>query len=142
MPFRLLLARKFYDAMVAQALAERPNECVGLLAGVKEEEGGAVRVLERYPLDNESETPTTEYRSEGKLLARAWRDIRERGMEIVGIYHSHPTSSPVPSGKDLKQNYYGDEVVHFIVSLTTDPPVVRGWHLSAEGYLAVDLELI
>src|SRR5260370_2739731 len=36
MPFRLRIPRNHYDAMVAQAMAELPNECCGLLAGLVE----------------------------------------------------------------------------------------------------------
>src|SRR6516164_1432444 len=59
MPFRLILARKFYEEMVSHALSERPNECCGLLAGVID--AGVGRVVEGYPLVNVAETPAIEY---------------------------------------------------------------------------------
>jgi proteasome lid subunit RPN8/RPN11 len=99
MAFRLLLPRKFVEAMIAQALAERPNECCGVLGGVVEEGGSAARVLECYPLVNAAETPTVEYLSEPRSMFTAVRDMTTRGLDIVAVYHSHPTSAAIPSGK-------------------------------------------
>ena len=56
MSFRLIVPAALYEAMVAQARAEQPAECCGLLAGVVE--GGIGRVTERYPLVNELASPT------------------------------------------------------------------------------------
>jgi proteasome lid subunit RPN8/RPN11 len=125
--------------MVAQALAEQPLECCGLLAGVLEGPPEAVgpavrvgRVVERYPLVNNAASPVEYWSSDERLFA-AHRDMRERGLEILAIYHSHPTSPPVPSRTDLARNYYPD-AVSLIISLTTAPPAVRGWWLSDRDY--------
>ena len=59
--FRLLLPRQLYAAMVAQAQAELPNECCGLLAG--RIDAGVGRVEQRYPLVNELTSPV-EFQSE------------------------------------------------------------------------------
>jgi proteasome lid subunit RPN8/RPN11 len=118
--------------MVAHALAEKPNECVGLLAGVVE--GGVARVVERYPLANVAETPAVEYFGEVKMQVAAHKDMRRRGLDVVAIYHSHPTSEPVPSRKDRERDCYEGFAIHFIIGLTTDPPEVRGWWLTPDDY--------
>ena len=65
MPFRLLLPRRLYEEMVAQAVAELPNECCGLLAGRIEpvaaqdaERKPVARVMRKYPLVNKAASPT------------------------------------------------------------------------------------
>jgi proteasome lid subunit RPN8/RPN11 len=127
----LTLHRSVYEGMLWHALAESPLECCGLLAGVIREDGvGEVRL--RYPLINALASPV-EFESEPKTHLSADRDIRRQGWDVLAIYHSHPTSDPVPSKKDLERSW-SDEVVNFIVSLATSPPMVRGWWLSAEGY--------
>ena len=51
---RLVLPPEFRRRIIEHALAERPNECVGLLAG-------HVNVVERvYPLPNEANTEWTD----------------------------------------------------------------------------------
>jgi proteasome lid subunit RPN8/RPN11 len=138
MSFRLLVPRGIYDGMLAQALAEQPAECCGLLAGVIE--NGEGRVVARYPLVNELNSPT-EYYAEVRGLFLAQKDMREKGLELLAIYHSHPTSPPVPSPKDRERNYYGEEVVSVIISLLTDPPEVGAWWLTAETHREAALEI-
>lgn len=117
--------------MIWHALAERPLECCGLLAGVVREDGvGEVRL--RYPLVNAAASPV-EFESEPRSHFSADRDIRRQGLEILAIYHSHPTSEPVPSRKDRERSW-GEGVVNIIVSLMTPTPMIRAWWLSADEY--------
>ena len=131
-PFHLLnIPRSVYEGMVCHALAERPLECCGLLAGVIREDGvGEVRL--RYPLLNAAAS-AVEFESEPANLFSAWKDIGRQSLEVLAIYHSHPTSAAIPSRTDLARNWSPD-VVNLIVSLTTTPPSVRAWWLSAEAY--------
>lgn len=125
-PERLLLPREHFDAMVQHARTELPNECCGLLAGVRD--GELLRVHVRHPLVNEAGSPI-EYRSEPKSMLHAVRAMRAAGHEIMAIYHSHPTSAPSPSATDLERHYSSD-VVHFIIGLEGAEPIVRGWWLT------------
>lgn len=126
-PFRLQLPRRLYEEMVAHAQAELPNECCGLLAGTADG-----RVTHCYPLVNEAASPK-EYLSEPKSMFAAVKDMRQQGIDILAIYHSHPTSEPVPSKTDLERNYMNG-VLNFIVSLADEAPSVRGWWLTQSEY--------
>ncbi len=139
---RLWVTRSCYDALVAQALAEQPLECCGLLAGVVEE--GTARVVRAYPLVNERASPT-EYLADSHSQLAAHRDMDANQLDLLAVYHSHPTSPPVPSRKDL-QHYWDvheflGEVIHLIVSLTESPPLVRGWWLGETDYREADWEV-
>jgi proteasome lid subunit RPN8/RPN11 len=136
---RLQLPRSLYEGMLAQARAECPLECCGLLAGVIAEDGTGL-VSERYPLVNAAASPV-EYLSEPRSMFAACKDMRRRGVVELAVYHSHPTSAPVPSKKDLAQSY-GPGVVNFIVSLTTEPPTVRGWWLEADSFREAEWSLV
>jgi proteasome lid subunit RPN8/RPN11 len=140
--------------MLAQARAESPNECCGLLAGfVPGGEAGAdkgsglptngprvARVVQRYPLVNAAKSPK-EYNADTRSLLEAVKDMRRLGLDILAIYHSHPLTDPVPSATDLERAY-GPDVINFIISLKSDPPVVRGWWLSATVYREAEWECI
>jgi len=141
--------------MVAHAAAELPNECCGLLAGIREQraesreqraESGEQRagkvglVVQRYPLVNAAASPV-EYLSEPEGMFAAVRDMRRLGIDILAVYHSHPTSAPVPSRTDLKRNY-SPEVMNLIVSLKDDQPLVRGWWLTSEEYREAEWEIV
>ena len=131
MPFRLCIPREHYDAMLAQAQAELPNECCGLLAG-RIDERKVGRVLARYPLVNAAASPR-EYLGDDRMLFAAHKDMRNRGFELLAIYHSHPSSDPVPSKTDLARNYFPD-VMHLIISLKGNEPLMRGWWLGESEY--------
>jgi proteasome lid subunit RPN8/RPN11 len=135
--FRLQLPRRLYEEMLAQAVAELPNECCGLFAGAPDG-----RVTQRYPLVNVSKNPTREYWSDEKSMFAAWRDMRQHGVDIVAVYHSHPTSPPEPSRTDLERSYYGECAVYLIVSLKVETPEVRAWWLSESGARVAEWEVM
>jgi proteasome lid subunit RPN8/RPN11 len=124
--------------MLEQALAERPNECCGLLAG--RVEAGVGRVVERFPLRNARADPRR-YESDPHDHVRADRAMRERGLDLVAIYHSHPTSEPVPSRTDLEWNLYPG-VMQMILSLVGPEPVLRAWWLGETDYREAEWECI
>jgi proteasome lid subunit RPN8/RPN11 len=143
MPFRLLLPRQFLDEMVLHARQAAPNECCGLLAGKIEIQAPGehmARVEQRFPLVNAAASPTA-YDGDVSSLLRAHKAMRALGIELVGIYHSHPTSLPVPSRTDLERNFYGEHVVHFIVSLQGEPARIRSWWLKPDTFAEAKCEI-
>jgi proteasome lid subunit RPN8/RPN11 len=138
-PFpRLLLPASLLEGVVAHALGERPLECCGLLAGEPPAPGAdAARVSARYPLPNAAASPR-EYQGDARATRAAFEAIDARGLALLAVYHSHPTSAAVPSRTDLERNAFGAEVVHLIVSLLTDPPTVQGWRLGETDYQEAD----
>jgi proteasome lid subunit RPN8/RPN11 len=142
-PFDLSVPRTVADGLVAQALSESPHECCGLLAGTFEDHprsGQRGRVVGLYPLVNELASPTR-FVSEARSLLAAIKAIRAAKLEVLAVYHSHPTSDPVPSRTDLAWNNW-PEVVAVIVGLTSNPPQTRAWWLMAEDYREVGWEVI
>jgi proteasome lid subunit RPN8/RPN11 len=127
--------------MLAQARAELPNECCGILAGrlVDSPAGPSGQVERRYPLVNAAASPR-EYVSEPRSHFAADREMRSLGIDVLAVYHSHPTSPPVPSKKDRERNY-GPNVIHLIISLETLEISTRAWWLTAEDYREADWEL-
>jgi [CysO sulfur-carrier protein]-S-L-cysteine hydrolase len=125
--------------MVAQAVAEAPLECCGFLAGPAWTDESAT-VAGRYPLVNAAAS-ATRYSSDPVSLFAAEKDRRRHGWEFLAIYHSHPISPPIPSKTDLAEAYWPG-VVHFIISLQTSQPEVRGWWLCEDEYSAAVWDLI
>lgn len=128
-PFRLVIPPTIYDAMLVHARAELPAECCGLLAG--RIEGDAGRVTQHFPLGN-ALASATEYESEPRSMFAAHKAMRASGADILAVYHSHPTTEPVPSRRDRERSY-DDQVVNLIIGLRRAEPEVRGWWLTADG---------
>jgi [CysO sulfur-carrier protein]-S-L-cysteine hydrolase len=138
MRFRLLLPTPLFEEMIAQARAELPNECCGILVGRLNGDRGIVE--RRYPLVNAAASPR-DYLSDGESMFRAFRDYTERDLDVLAVYHSHPSSAPVPSRKDLEMNYSPD-VVNLIIGLQDEQPSVRGWWLTADDYREAEWECV
>ena len=132
--FPLVLPRAILEQMIAQARAELPNECCGLLAG---RQSGIERC---FPLVNEAASPV-EYLSEPRSMFDAMRAIDRAGLDILAVYHSHPTSEPVPSKKDRERNY-APEVANFIISLASEPPSIRCWWLTEDSHAEAEWNLV
>ena len=132
---KLVLSQKHLEEIIAHALKEMPNEACGLLGG----KGGKVKKV--YPLPNLEKSPYR-YRAEPEAQYKAMMDIEEKGWEIVGIYHSHPSYPPYPSATDLEMAYY-PEAVYLIVSLY-DPqkPVVKAFSLTGGQPEEVEIEIL
>lgn len=137
-PFQLAIPQAIYDAMIAHAYAELPAECCGLLAGTIAD--GVGQVNEHYPLINALKSPT-EYESDARGMFAAHKAMRASGTEVLAIYHSHPTSEPIPSKRDLERNY-AENVVNLIIGLRGAAADVRGWWLSAIGSMEAEWQIV
>lgn len=157
---RFLLPAQIHQQMLDHARSAFPNECCGVLLGkfpspmlkpdaqakdalkpdaqAKEK---ICQIVRDFPVANTLASPT-EYAIDQKELFRASKAARADGLDIVGFYHSHPSSAPIPSQKDRERNYWGKEVIHFIISLETDPPELAGWHLTEEKHWQAEWELV
>jgi [CysO sulfur-carrier protein]-S-L-cysteine hydrolase len=125
--------------MLEQAQAELPNECCGLLAGRVVD--GIARVEMRYPLVNELASPI-EYSAEARSLFAAFKDMRARDLVELAIYHSHPTTAPIPSKTDRDRNFFGTEMIFLIIGLAVQPPLVRAWRLHTDAQVEFDWQLV
>ena len=96
------------DEIVAHARAGLPNEACGILAGSGD------RVERFYPAEPDEPSPFY-YRIESRDQIRIMNAIDDEGLDLVGIYHSHPFTRAYPSATDLAQAWEG--LVYVIVSL-------------------------
>jgi proteasome lid subunit RPN8/RPN11 len=112
------------ERILAHAKQADPAECCGLIGGA------ASRVTSIYPLENVDADPNISYEAAPEDLFAAQRQMRERGEELLAIYHSHPRSAePAPSETDVRQAYY-PQAVYFIIGLAGPQPVARAFRIS------------
>jgi proteasome lid subunit RPN8/RPN11 len=81
---------------------EYPYECCGLLLGHFENEGRK-SLVELFPITNarEEEARRRRFLIEPAQLMKGERYAREKQLDVIGFYHSHPEDSGVPSEYDL-----------------------------------------
>jgi proteasome lid subunit RPN8/RPN11 len=89
--------------MVAHARETYPNECCGAMLGSTDGEQKAVRVAIR--LRNAFEgAQAARYELRPEDLLAADKAARERNMDLIGIYHSHPDCDAYFSTTDLQNS--------------------------------------
>jgi proteasome lid subunit RPN8/RPN11 len=83
---------------------EYPHECCGLLIGRAIGTNGGRAIVETLPIENAKEGSARRNRSlilPADLL-KGERYAREKGLDVIGNYHSHPDAGAVPSQFDLE----------------------------------------
>ncbi|HEY8185333.1 MAG TPA: M67 family metallopeptidase [Pyrinomonadaceae bacterium] len=112
------------EEIFAYAKAAAPAECCGLIGGENE------HATSLYPMRNVAANAHVSYEAAPEDLFAAQRQMRERGEELLAIYHSHPRSAePAPSETDVRLAYY-PQAVYFIVGLAGPQPVIRAFRIS------------
>jgi proteasome lid subunit RPN8/RPN11 len=121
----LQLRREHVDAMIAHARDTAPEECCGLIGGVADD-----TAVTLYPLRNVTSNPQLGYEAAPEDLFAAQRQMRERGEELLAIYHSHPRASdPSPSETDVRLAYY-PSAKYLIIGLGGMEAVIRAFSIS------------
>jgi len=109
MPASIRILRAVLAELSAHALHDPSRECCGLLAG------GDGTITRALPATNTASDPSTCYEIVSEELFRLMREIRAAGLELLGIYHSHPKGKNEPSPRDVARAYYPD-AAYFILS--------------------------
>jgi len=120
--------------------AAYPNEGAGLLLGVANGEGKQVQAV--LPLENRWEGHEQYHRFllTAQDMLHGEQEAARRGLEVIGIFHSHPDHPAEPSGfdRDWALPWYS-----YIITTVTQGAVTRhrSWVLR-EDRTAYDEELI
>ncbi|HEX6897799.1 MAG TPA: M67 family metallopeptidase [Bryobacteraceae bacterium] len=88
-----------WDAMVSHAEKTFPKECCGVMVG----SDGVVR--EAVPVPNAYTGPQEDFFvMDPQDLSRVDREARGKGLEVLGIFHSHPNCDAYFSKRDLEHS--------------------------------------
>jgi proteasome lid subunit RPN8/RPN11 len=103
--------RKVLGQLLEEARRQPHRECCGILAG----QGDVI--TKAFPAKNVAADPARNYVIVPDEIVRLMRKFRERQLEFLGIYHSHPhwLDANEPSPKDIALACYS-QAIHFIVT--------------------------
>jgi proteasome lid subunit RPN8/RPN11 len=131
----MIIAASVLTDIETHARETAPDECCGLLLG------GADSITASARARNIADEPRRRYRIDPRDHFGAVRRGRALGLEVVGAYHSHPASAPVPSETDRAEAF--DSFVFLIVGPSTalegSPLETRAWRLSSGNFTEVSL---
>ena len=113
------------NEITVHAREAAPHECCGLIGGTAD---GKAKTI--YRTRNIAAEPLVSYEAAPEDLFAAQRKMRERGEQLIAIYHSHPRAKdPEPSPTDIRLAYY-PSAVYFIVGLGQTEPCLRAFRIS------------
>ena len=103
--------RKVYAQLLEHARRQPHQECCGILAGQDE------LITRAFSARNGAADPVRNYEIAAKEMVQLMGELRQRRLEFLGIYHSHPNwlDTNEPSPKDIALAYYS-KAIHFIVT--------------------------
>ncbi len=92
---KIVLSQLNKKILREHAIKEQPNESCAILFGENN------LVSDIYIAKNVEESPTN-FTISSEQLIEAYNIAEKKKMEIIGIFHSHPTSDAYPSNTDRK----------------------------------------
>lgn len=141
----LKIPRQIIEDLVAHARELDPYECCGLLAGKEGAVTRQYRIANTVAKDAQAVTVFNEasvkqlghlsdkaraevaYFMDPKEMLAAFKDMRERQLDLTVIYHSHTHSPAYPSTTDVGLAYYPD-AAYVIISLENkSQPDIRAY---------------
>ncbi len=114
----LVIDQGTYDAIVAHARRDHPDEACGVVAGP----AGSDRPERFIPMVNAARSPTF-YEFDSADLLALYRDMDARDEEPVIVYHSHTATEAYPSRTDI--SYASEPGAHYVLVSTREPDTVE-----------------
>ena len=105
----LCFKRSQINQMIDHAKAEYPYECCGMIAGKDE------RVDKIVTMKNELRS-SVEYSMDDAQIKSEIEKLDDEGHDLIGGYHSHPTTKAYPSNVDISKAIF-PEIDYIIISL-------------------------
>ena len=129
---QLAIPHKLISEMISHCKQIYPHEACGILAGKN-------NVVQKIYRMTNIEKSGVSYLMEPKEQFTVMKEMREQGLEMTAIYHSHPSADAYPSPKDINLAFYEDSF-SVIVSLIHEEPVIRAFKIK-EGFVQ-EVEII
>jgi proteasome lid subunit RPN8/RPN11 len=133
-----VIAAEAVETIRAHAAAEYPKESCGLMVG---RDAMAQRtVTYAVAAANVEVTASRRFTIAPEDFLRAERTARERGLEVVGFYHSHPDAAPLPSKSDLDEAwpFYSYLIVEVSAGRAAEQ---RCWRLEGGAFVEEPIEV-
>ncbi len=129
----LTLGKKHWQEMLDHILRNLPLEACGLLAGNND------RVEKVLLVRNQAQSPARFVMDPYEQL-QAFEWIDSSGLELLGIFHSHPAGPETASVTDIAEAAY--EVVHLIWSRNGNDWRARGFWIMKGRAADVTLQIV
>ncbi len=117
----LIIPHEILSEIISHCREVYPHEACGILAGKN-------NIVQKIYRMTNIENSGVSYMMEPKEQFRVMKEMRQQGLEMTAIYHSHPYADAYPSLKDINLAFYEDSL-YLIVSLIHEKPVIRAFEI-------------
>ena len=129
----LILSKRHWQEMFDHVQRQLPLEACGLLAGTQD------RVTNVIPVKNQAQSPER-FVMEPYEQLKAFDWIESNGLELLGIFHSHPTGPATASETDIAEAAYN--VMHLIWSGEQSHWQLRGFYIENGHLIEAALQIV
>jgi proteasome lid subunit RPN8/RPN11 len=129
---QLKISQRHWQEMLEYVEQNAPLESCGLLAGKNDQVGKVIFVR------NQAQSPARFVMDPYEQL-KAFDWIESNGLDLLGIFHSHPAGPETASVTDISEAAY--EVVHLIWSRNQNRWKVRGFWIENGSVTEVPLQI-
>ena len=130
----LKIPNNIFEQMVAQAEKTVPAEACGYLAG----RNGVTEKL--YEMTNADNSPRHFTMVPEEQFAAA-KKMRAEALEMLAVYHSHPTTPARPSQEDIKLAVMPG-ATYVILSLAQEKPCAKAFKIEQGAVTEVPVTII
>ncbi|MBQ2527824.1 MAG: M67 family metallopeptidase [Spirochaetales bacterium] len=124
----IILTREQYDSIVEHAKKHAPLEACGLIGGRTE---GETRTVDKVYFLTNTDASAEHFSMDPNEQFAAVKDMRARGIGLLGNFHSHPETPSRPSEED-KRLAYDTKASYLILSLAGEEPVLNSFRIDGE----------
>ena len=133
----LRIKQKDLKSIEKHALESFPLECCGLMMGkVKEDVFYVEKVV---PADNIHKSGVS-FEADAEFVYRAINEAEAKGLELIGIYHSHPNMHAYISARDAEIIKLWPNVAWLVLGVAREKIIEKKAFVLSEGKV-VGLEL-
>jgi len=95
----LSISHELLNGIISHCKETYPNEACGLLAGKMN------NIKSVYKITNIRHSKI-DYEMDPKEQLKCEKEIKDSGLKVIGIYHSHPSTQAYPSQTDVMRAYW------------------------------------
>ena len=131
---QLVIPHHLLDKVISHCQEIYSKEASGILAG---KEGVVQKVYRMKNIENSPVSYTLDSEEQFSFM----KEIREKGLDLTAIYHSHPDLDAYPSPKDIQLAFYS-ESVYVIVGISERESTIRAFSIREENVDEVEIKVI
>ncbi|HOK40757.1 MAG TPA: M67 family metallopeptidase [bacterium] len=130
------MKKKDFEEIKKECEKNKDKESCGILAGRN-------NIVEKiYIMNNVSDKPEICYFMDTKEQIKVMKEIREKELDLIGIFHSHINVKAYPSKRDIELAFY-PEAVYIIIEIEEGKfQEMNGYEIKNDEIKEVNIEII